>query len=195
MLKQGRVITGIALLCALLSGCLGSVWTGASMVYDRHNVYKKLNDYHLLTEVNTALYKDKLLKQKKCALDVAAFNGDILIAGHVPSQELMDELQKRLSHVTGYRRLFNETSVSTMESNSIQDSWITAKIRSQIFADDSIDPKVFKIITSDRIVYLMGDVKKREANKVIEIARYTEGVARVVKALNYFTYETPKNSA
>jgi osmotically-inducible protein OsmY len=189
MLKQGRLLF-ILILCGTLSGCLSNLWTGANLVYDRHDVYKKLNDYHLLVEVNNSLYADKLFKCDSCALDVAVFNGDILVAGHLPSLELRHEARQRIFRIEGYRHLFIEINLSEASSNSLQDSWITTKIRSQIFADDSIDPNAFKIITSDCIVYLMGDVKAEQAKKVITLSRYTNGVIRVVKLLNYFTYQS-----
>lgn len=190
MLKQGRFLIILFLLSASISGCLGSLWTGASLVYDRHNVYKKVGDYHMLVEVTNALYFDKQLKTPGCAIDLAVFNGDVLVAGHLPSAEMLDEVRHRLSPIKGYRRLYNEISVNNLPTNNIQDGWITTKIRSQIFADDSIDPSAFKVVTSDGIVYLMGDVKPEEAEKVIAIARNVSGVARVVKLLKYFTYQT-----
>ncbi len=190
MQKQGRYTVLIIILTGCLSGCLGTIWTGASVVYDRHDTYKKINDYHFLAEVNNVLAVNRTFNNKNCVIDIAVFNGDILLAGHVPSVELYDDLSHRLSSIKGYRRLFNEIKVSSIASNSIQDSWITTKIRSQILADSSIDPDAFKIVTSDRIVYLMGDVKRDQAEKVIKIARYTSGVDRVVKILRYFTYQT-----
>ena len=39
-------------------------------------------------------------------------------------------------------------------------------------------------------MYLLGDVKKEQANKVIGIARNASGVTRVVKLLKYYTYQT-----
>lgn len=192
MVKHGRYILIIILLSALVSGCLSNLWTGASLVYDRHDVYKKLNDYHLLVDINNALYADKLFKCEQCVLDIAVFNGDILVAGHLPSAELLNTAMYRLARVREYRHLFTEIAVKPISSNSMQDSWITTKIRSQIFADDSIDPNAFKIITSDCIVYVMGDVKRDQAEKVIKMARTTSGVERVVTLLKYFTYQANK---
>ncbi|MBL7481586.1 BON domain-containing protein [Legionella bononiensis] len=194
MRKQGRFILVLLLMVCSLSGCIGTVWTGATLLYDRHDVYKKLNDYNLLAEVNRVLAVNRTFNNSSCVLDIAAFNGDILIAGHVPNNELLEELKQRLTQVKHYRRLFNEVHVRQISSNSVEDSWITTKIRSQIFADDSIDPDAFKIITSDRIVYLMGDVKPDQAAKVIKIARYTTGVERVVKMMRYFTYQSVKQA-
>jgi osmotically-inducible protein OsmY len=188
MQKQGRLFF-IIILCGAMSGCLSNLWTGATLVYDRHDVYKKLNDYHLSVDVNNALFMDKLFKCDSCALDIAVFNGDILVAGHLPTPELRNEARRRVFKVTGYRHLFIEVAINQARSNSLQDTWITTKIRSQIFADDTIDPNAFKIITSDTKVYLMGDVKADQADKVITISRFTNGVGRVVKLLNYFTYQ------
>jgi osmotically-inducible protein OsmY len=205
MLKQGRIITKyigcclskmkwqqallVVLLAYGLSACVGSLWTGASLVYDRHDVYKKLNDYHLLVQVNDVLAVNRTFNQPSCVLDIAVFNGDILIAGHVPDETLFDELRNRLAKLRGYRRMFNEVKVKAVPSNNMQDTWITTQIRSRIFADASIDPNAFKVITSDRVVYLMGDVKPDEAEKVVTMARYTKGVEKVVKVMKYFIYQ------
>lgn len=190
MLQQGRfTLISLLLLSSLLCSCLGSVWTGATTVYDRHNMYKKLKDYHIMADINKVLAKNRTFQVQGCSLDIVVFNGDILLAGHLPSSELDEELRRRMAMIKGYGHLFYEVKVFQSGSNSAQDSWITTKIRSRIFADSSIDPNTFKVTTSDRIVYLMGDVKVDEAEKVIEIARSTAGVQRVVKLLRYFTYQ------
>lgn len=188
MKKQWSVIFALLVCSCCLSGCISNVWTGAMLVYDRHNVYKKINDYELSANVHHELYSaDRLLEQKGCVIDVAVFNGDVLLAGHVPSAELREAAITRVSKLSGdYRRLFNQMDIDTYPANSVQDSWITTKIRSKIFADSSIDPNLFKVVTSDRIVYLMGDAPTQQALKVIQIARNTSGVVRVVKLLKYY---------
>ncbi len=189
MLKKNGLIIIILALTTLLSSCISNVWTGAKLLYDRHDVYKKLNDYQLVAEVNHALYFDRVLKCEQCALDVALFNGDILIAGHLPSAQLIEELRHRLYAVRGYNHLFIQVKKRNEGSNSLADSWLTTKIRSQIFADDSIDPDMFKVITSDNVVYLMGEAKLDQAEKIISIARNTAGVSKVVTLLRYLTYQ------
>lgn len=189
-MKQGRLIFMLFFLTGTLSGCLGTMWSGANLVYDRHDVFKKLSDYNLLLKANNALYVDKQFKAPGCVIDLTVFNGDILLAGHLPSSKLQQLMRQRIRNVTGFRRLFNEVIVHQGVSNNMEDTWITTKIRSQIFADDSIDPNSFKIITTDKVVYLMGDVKKDEAEKVIHIARNVRGVVRVANLLKYFTYQT-----
>jgi osmotically-inducible protein OsmY len=185
MLKQKTVIVIMMCLSACLSSCVGGIWSGASAIYDRHHVYQKLNDYQLSMELNNALAVNRTFNNSDCVLDIAVFNGDILLAGHVPTVELLDELKQRLKQVSGYRRLFNKITVQQRPSANIHDSWITTQIRGQIMADSSINPKSFKVVTSDGIVYLMGDVTQEDAEKVIQIARNVDGVVRVATLLRY----------
>ena len=170
----------------LLTGCISDVWTGATMVYDRHNIYKKVGDFQLAADANRSLYKDQVFTRTDCSIELAVINGDMLLVGHVPTDTLRQEAHRRVAAVTGYRRLFNQLAVSLSADNTLQDDWITAKIRSRIFANADIDPHVFKVVTYDQIVYLMGDVVPGEAAHVIHIARACAGVKRVVKLFKYY---------
>ena len=53
-------------------------------------------------------------------------------------EELLDLEHERLKPVRGYKRMYNEVVLGEDFSSNVKDGWITAKIRSQIFADDSI---------------------------------------------------------
>ena len=187
MKKQGRFIL-IAILAGFLSACLDTVWTGATLVYDRHTVYGDLGDYKLALKAGHLLAQDHTFEQPGSLLDLAVFNGDILLAGHVPTPELRQLAVERLSSLSGYRQLYNQIAVVEKEKTAgFSDCWITAKIRSRIFTDSSIAPKDFKIVTVDGIVYLMGEVREEQAARVIDIARETKGVLRVVKLLRILT--------
>lgn len=186
MKKQGCLVLMLVFLCVQLTACLGSVWTGANLIYDRHNVYKKISDYQLAAQAHHELFDDRILKQPGCSLDLAVFNGDVLLAGHVHNAKLRELASTRLKKLSGYRELFDQVAVRNMPDNSLSDGWITAKIRSKILSNASIDPNSFKIITADGIVYLMGDVRPREAEMVIDYARNSSGVIRVVKLMRYY---------
>ena len=127
-----------------------------------------------------------MFKREDCDIDLAIINGDILMAGSVPTIELRQEAFDRITALQGYRRIFNQLSTTQRNNNTIEDNWITAKIRSQIFTDSDINPHDFKVVTSDQIVYLMGDVIPEEAARVIHIARSCAGVKRVVKLFKYY---------
>lgn len=172
----------------MLTGCWSSAITGVSLVYDRHNIYLKLNDYQLAGKINKELYKDKLFKCDNCALEVAVFNRDVLITGSVPLKSMRHEAAIRVKSVAGSRRIFNQVSISENKGDQLYDSWITGNIRGKIIADSDIDPHEFKVVTSRQIVYLLGDVHKEQAEKVLNYSRESPGVYRIVNLLRYYNY-------
>lgn len=185
-LVRGRWIVTI-LAVSLLSGCLGTVWSGVSLVYDRHTIYSQLSDFDLASKAQHVLFDDNVLQESGCHLEVSVLNGDILLAGHVPTKSFRDMADERLNRLEGYRTIFIQVAINKDNPNSIVDSWITSKIRSKIFADSTIAPKDFKIVTVDAIVYIMGDVRADQAAKVVDMARNTDEVVRVVKLFRALT--------
>lgn len=175
--------------CTLLSGCWSNLFTGASLIYDRHNIYIKLNDYQLAGKINNELYKDKLFKCKDCSLEVAVFNRDVLVVGSLPKKSLRHAAIERITSIPGERRVYNQVAISHNTGDPVYDSWITGNIRSRIIADSDIDPHEFKVVTSRQVVYLIGDVRQEQAEKVLVFARQSQGVRRVVNLLRYYKYE------
>lgn len=186
----GRRMSHLIIILAslFLSGCVSNVWTGANLLYDRHHVYIKINDFQLNASANRVLYKDMLFKQDGIDIEMAVLNRDVLLTGYVPTMELRQEAYERVEAVTtGRRRLFTQISVRTpARGEKAQDLWITTKIRSQIVADADINPSAFKVVTSGGVVYLMGDVIPEQAEKVILFSRKCAGVKRVVKLFKYY---------
>lgn len=183
-------LLGMMFLCfvGLSTGCVNLLWSGAQWIYDRHDVYKKIDDYTLSRQVSRLLLQQKRYYKEDGFLEYSVFNQDVLIAGCLPSAALRQQLFASIRQLTSYRSLYNQVSVRQIcQQQALYDSWLTTKIRSQIFSDASIAPRDFKIITVDKIVYIMGDVKKDQAERVIEIACGMKGVKRVVKLMKYYT--------
>lgn len=172
----------------LLGGCWSSALTGASLIYDRHSIYLKLNDYQLAGKINKELYKDKLLKCENCALEVTVFNRNVLMTGSLPTKKLRIEATERTKSIADIRRVFNQITISANTGDPLYDSWITGNIRGKILADSDIDPHNFKVVTSRQIVYLLGDVHKHQAEKVLVFATESPGVKRVVNLMRYINY-------
>lgn len=181
----------ILIMVVLLSGCVGEIWTSAKLVYDRHHIYKKLQNMSLSAQAFQLLRRDNLIQDSHSHIELAVFNNDVLLVGQVPTVEIRQELYNRIDKLHGYRRLFKQLQVQMEPPNSLEDSWITAKIRGEILADSDVDPDAFKIITYNQIVYLMGDVQPKQAKIVIGFARQASGVKRVVKLFQYY-YLTDK---
>lgn len=192
-MKRWGQLFALTLLCSALTACISSLWTGASFINDRHHWYKKLDDLQLLTQVKQALYRDGRLKGHGCAIEMTVFRKDILVTGYVATQSLRSLVDQRMQAVSGKRHYYNELSLEheSKSSDFVLDSWITAKIRAEILADSSIDPGQFKVVTSNRVVYLMGDVIPEQAEKVVMFAREWSEVKRVVKLFQYYQLHSP----
>ena len=63
MNKQGCYLVLLLLNIIFLNGCVSSIWTGANLVYTRHSVYKKIDDYKLAAAANHVLFEDKILSK------------------------------------------------------------------------------------------------------------------------------------
>ena len=195
-IKLKRILIVLAL-AILLSGCLGGVWTGASLFYDRHRVFKKTTDIALAAKVGHVIKLEPLLNcpSNRC-FEIATFHGDILLLGDVQTQEQKDKATQVVIALGGYRHLYNYIQINpqaTYETN-INDHLVTTRIRSQVVSNSEIDPQPFKVITHDQIVYLMGDVLDTQEELIIDVAKDTEGVRKVVNLLqSYSLKHKPKN--
>lgn len=185
-ISMKKYIFVIIIVCFALSGCWTNLWTAGSAIYNRHQLYNKMTDISLAAKVSHALYTGRALKQKFHTVEIAVFNRDLLMAGGLPTDALRQEAMIRVATVAGFRHIYNRIAVTSNADDSVKDSWITTSLRSQIVADSSIDPDKFKVITSDQIVYLMGDVMLPQAEKVIQIARNIDGVKQVVSLLQCY---------
>lgn len=66
----------------------------------------------------------------------------------------------------------------------VTDGWITSKVKAQLMAADGVHASAIDVQTADRIVTLRGHVQSAaERRKVIDIARETRGVDRVIDEL------------
>ena len=65
------------------------------------------------------------------------------------------------------------------------DSWLTTKIKTQMFSDAELVAGKIKVVTVNNIVFLMGILPREEADRAVEIARGVYGVKKIVKVFEY----------
>jgi osmotically-inducible protein OsmY len=93
---------------------------------------------------------------------VVSFNGTVLLAGQVKSEELRQSAAKAVDKIN-VRRIHNEITVSgdtPMVARS-NDTWITSKIKSKILVNGDIDGSTIKVVTENGVVYFLGLVTKK----------------------------------
>jgi osmotically-inducible protein OsmY len=69
------------------------------------------------------------------------------------------------------------------------DLLITGRLKAAILDASDLEINAIKVITEHNVVYLMGRVTKREADRVTNIARTISGVQRVVRVFEDISEE------
>jgi osmotically-inducible protein OsmY len=182
-------ISFLILISCLLTSCITSLFSGAQLVYERQAISKEINNHQIYIKANHALF-DHYRSLRQANISVVAYNYDLVVVGQVARSDDKKLVSKILKKIKGVRRVFNELTIgeNTSISKAISDSWLTSKIRAKMVAENGLDPSQFKIISEKGAVYILGDVKKDQAQKVIEIVRRTSGVKKVIKILRYYNY-------
>ncbi|MDN3638955.1 BON domain-containing protein [Simiduia curdlanivorans] len=120
-------------------------------------------------------------------ISVTSFNGIVLLTGQVQATDMKALAGEETRKVNRVREVHNELAIQGNSSvlTSTSDTWLTSKVKTKMMADMNLDSGRVKIVTESGVVYLMGLLTRKEANRAAEIARTTGGVQKVVKVVEY----------
>ncbi|MGQ9686592.1 MAG: BON domain-containing protein [Thiobacillaceae bacterium] len=173
---------------APLTGCLPVVATGvgvgAMMADDRRLAGVYIEDEEIEWRAGSRLREAKL---DGVRANFTSFNRRLLITGEAPTEALKARVSEIGRGVPGVKDVYNEMAIAgpigfAARSN---DGYLTTKVKARLFDDSRINANHVKVVTSNSVVYLMGLVKREEAEIAAGIAARTSGVQRVVKVFEY----------
>jgi osmotically-inducible protein OsmY len=120
-------------------------------------------------------------------INVDSYNGIVLLTGQVPSEELKQRASEVALEVRNVRDVHNELSVSANlpASQRLSDTWINTRIRTTLAADQSIDTSRLRFVTENATVYIMGIVRRAEADRIVNAVADVGGIQRIVKVFDY----------
>lgn len=120
-------------------------------------------------------------------IHVTSFNGSVLLTGQVRAESLRGEAQEVVTSVKNVRRVYNELEVAGPTSllTRSSDTWITGKVKSLLIANENVPGRDIKVVTENGIVYLMGLIRRADADAATEVARNAGGVRKVVRIFEY----------
>ena len=189
-----RVRGGLLLLAtaALLSGCevllLGGAVVGTGLVAtDRRTTGTQLEDETIALKAQSRARAQATLGR----IDVTSYNRVALITGEVPSETDKQAVEKVVAGVENVRGVVNELAVGENASLAQRsaDTVTTGKVKASFVDAKDLQANAFRVVTERGIVYLMGRVTEREANRAAEVARGVAGVKRVVKVFDILSEE------
>lgn len=186
-MNQKSTLLGLSLVLSLgLEGCFvaaaGSAATGSVIAVDRRTTGTIVDDQAIELKAIHALKKDKELWDSS-HLRVVSYNNVVLLLGQTPTPEFKEQAEASLSDVARIRRIHNELSVTEPISlgTRTQDSWITTKIKAQMLGSKEAPANRIKVVTEDKVVYLMGLTTPEEQIAATEIAQSISGVEKIVQ--------------
>jgi osmotically-inducible protein OsmY len=177
----------IPLLVSILSGCIAAVVGGAGTAAvigeDRRTVGTVTEDQGIEVKAANRI-NDKF---KDAHINVTSFSRMVLITGEAPDAAARTEIEKIVRAVENVRGVYSEMTVGgpTALSARTNDSFITSKVKARFVDQRKFNAIHVKVVTEAGVVYLLGLVKRKEAEDAVEIARTTSGVQRVVKLFEY----------
>lgn len=158
--------------------------TGAVVSEDRRTSGMFIEDEAIELKSNRRI-KEQLGNDVR--INSTSFNRVVLLTGEAPTETLKQQAEKLVMSVQNVRKIVNEIVIaekSSLASRS-KDTLITSQVKGRFLTKGKFQINHIKVVTENGVVYLLGMVKREEAENAAEIASSTSGVQKVVKVFEY----------
>ncbi|MBX3626811.1 MAG: BON domain-containing protein [Rhizobacter sp.] len=170
-----------------LSGCAallvgGAVVGGSLLATDRRSSGTQLDDQAIEFKANSRI---RDLLGDKGHVNATSYNRLLLLTGEVPTEADRTNIEQALSRIDNVKSVVNELApmfASSLSQRS-NDALVTSKVKATLVDAGDVSSNAFKVITERGVVYLMGRVTEREAERAADLTRSISGVQKVVKVL------------
>jgi osmotically-inducible protein OsmY len=171
--------------CIFIAGAAAGA-AAIAVVYDHRTLKSSLEDQQI---TNIAAKKIKAVPalRDESHIEVTTFSHVVLLTGETPNPQWRHQAEEITKSIPGITRIYNQITIQGPNSSLTRasDSWITAKIKSQMLAVQNLKSSDIKVVTENGSVYLMGFVTYQQADIAVNIARQVSGVQKVVKVFRY----------
>lgn len=169
---------------ALTSGCVGvavgAAVTGASVVQER-STDQALTDTDIDVRISSKLMNEDAERFELVSVEVV--EGRVLMTGVVPAPPDRVRAAEIAWTAPGVVELLNEIEVGDRSGldDLARDAWISTQLRGRLLAAKGVKEINYNIETINGVVHVIGVAQtEQEMVRVIDIARGTPGVRRVV---------------
>ena len=178
-------LAGAALSGALLSGCgalvVGGVVVGSAMVAtDRRTTGAQVDDETIEVKSNSRMMETF---GDRVRISTTSYNRMVLLTGEVPTDADKATAERTVAQVPTVTSVVNELTVGPLNTftERSKDTYVTTKVKASLVDAKDLFANSIKVTTHRGVVYLMGRVTEREANRATEVARGVSGVVKVVR--------------
>jgi len=179
------LILAACLTLPLLGGCVataivGGAAAGGAAANDERSLGRHADDIALSTRIDVRLAAEKDMPSRWVSAEV--IDGDVVMTGHLPTQEHVNRALYIVEHMEGERSVRNEMKVGEPATpSSVADSWITTKVKTTLWNDETVSGFSIHVETVEGKVYLTGIVgNSSHRQRAVDLARAVDGVTSVI---------------
>ena len=172
----------------LTSGCIPLVLGGAAAVVtvaeDRRSPGTFVDDEGMETQ---ALLRVKSRFGGQVHVNITSYNRQLLLSGEAVTEDVKRGVEEEVSTVRGVKRVFNEMTVGPLAGviGVSNDTRLTTIVKTRFLDAGRFQANHVKVVTEAGVVYMLGIVKRSEAEAATQLATTTRGVVRVVRLFEY----------
>ncbi|QXZ09177.1 BON domain-containing protein [Comamonas sp. Y33R10-2] len=183
----------VAALGGALSGCVALVGGGAAVAgmsaVDRRTTGSQVEDQGIELRAGNRIGE---VMGEKARASVTSYNRMVLLTGQAGNATDKAAIEKLVREQATVRQVYNEIEVAPFTATLGQrskDTMLTGQVKASLLNAKDITSSAIKVVTENRVVYLMGIVTPRESKRAAEIARGVNDVTKVVRLFEVISEE------
>ncbi len=176
-------IQGCATTAAVAGGAAGATFT------DPRSIEAQYDDKALSYQSQRRINRHAVLRLDS-HISTTTYNGVMLLVGQAPNEEARELAEIESQSVLGARQVYNRITIAHPISlkERTEDTWITTKVKTALLAETKYNLRNIKVVTENKVVYLLGMADDAQSRKAATIARNIPGVKKVVKLFEYIKH-------
>lgn len=120
-------------------------------------------------------------------IDVTIFNNQVLLTGQASSIDIKNTATRVSKEMAPNQTIFNYINIGKIQtaSQKSKDALITTKVSAKILTISGVHSNDVKVVTTERVVYLMGNVTADEAVAIINNIKLMQDVKVIIDMFSY----------
>ena len=196
MKRQSRnvflaLLTGASLLAGCAPLMVGGVVATGVVATDRRTAGSQVEDEGIELKVASAINKEL---GDRVHLNVTSYNRRVLLTGEVRSEADRERATALARSQENVKDVVNDLAIAAPSSltQRTKDTVTSGQVKAAFIDAKDLQSNAVKVVTERGIVYLMGRVTPREAQRATDITRGIGGVAKVVRVFEEISEEELK---
>jgi osmotically-inducible protein OsmY len=185
------LLTGASLLAGCAPLMVGGVVMTGVVATDRRTAGSQVEDEGIELKVASAINKEL---GDRVHLNVTSYNRRVLLTGEVRSEADRERATLLARSQENVKDVVNDLAMGAPSSltQRTKDIVTSGQVKAAFVDAKDLQSNAIKVVTERGIVYLMGRVTPREAQRATDITRGISGVAKVVRVFEEISEEELK---